>query len=250
MRGVPERKVNQAASILCRFCHQPDHHEGNCVVKRWVRDSLREGTSVDDLLGERAQHIHAVQQESEVLLYTPIMVNGVRLPRALVDSGSEVNVLPVKVAAKHGFSYNSDAAKNLILYDFEERKCPVKGIAKMQLIFGPKKGVHNVKFLISNACAHPIIGMDTLKLFQYCIDCDHHELFTWEEPRLSVKCEAEKNPRMQKNMSGGQDVLPNRISSVTVTQPKEGSMVLISGDMYPQSRLAPPKPMMLPPVPE
>ena len=44
--------------------------------------------------------------EDLTALHTPVWINGVRIPRCLIDTGAEVNLMSVKDAIKYGFSYD------------------------------------------------------------------------------------------------------------------------------------------------
>ena len=46
-----------------------------------------------------------VSLEDQITLHTPIWINGIKFNRCLIDTGSEVNVISMKDAIKHGFEY-------------------------------------------------------------------------------------------------------------------------------------------------
>ena len=45
--------------------------------------------------------------EKRVLMYTPIKVGSVSISRCLIDTGSKVNIMPIKLATKYGLPYSS-----------------------------------------------------------------------------------------------------------------------------------------------
>ena len=44
--------------------------------------------------------------EDQTALHTPVWINGVKIPRCLIDTGAEMNSISVKDAIKDEFSYN------------------------------------------------------------------------------------------------------------------------------------------------
>ena len=80
-------------------------------------------------------NVQASADDNTQLLYTPAMVNGFRLSRCLVDTGSEVNLLPKSVAVKYGFIVNK-AGVNALL-DFHGGSSAVDGSTALNLQIGP-----------------------------------------------------------------------------------------------------------------
>ena len=47
-------------------------------------------------------------EKKESLMYTPMVVNRVKISKCLIEAGAEVNLIPTSELAKHGFGYSPD----------------------------------------------------------------------------------------------------------------------------------------------
>ena len=109
----------------CPHCGQKGHEGQVCqmryeAVHRWrkpyqgarrQKKSSNERTTEDQSSTcakskEESGKVAMVCVEDQTALYTPMWINGVRVPRCLIDTGAEVNLISVKDAIKYGVSYN------------------------------------------------------------------------------------------------------------------------------------------------
>ena len=116
----------------------------------------------------------SVVSQDRTLLYTPITVGGVRFPRALVDTGSEVDLLPMREVQKHGLTYSPGGVK--VIKGYDGTKGAVAGSLTCGLSFGPRKEEKRVEFLVCPKLGVPIISCGTLRSFGYAVDCMNSEL--------------------------------------------------------------------------
>ena len=140
----------------------------------------------------KVTNVQASDNENTQLLYTPALVNGFRLSRCLVDTGSEVNLLPKNVVVKYGFTVNKAGIKALL--DFHGGSSAVDGNTVLDLQIGPTT-MKGCEFLISPAISVPIIGMPALQALGMRVDCAVGELVE-KTTGATVKCsvvEKQKN---------------------------------------------------------
>ena len=115
------------------------------------------------------------------------MIDRVWLPKCLIDTGSQVNMIPTKDVTAHGFKYFPGGIQSVRGYDGREGK--ILGKMKVKLLFGPAKRVKAADFLVSSDIRCPIIGMPTLRQFGFTIDCKNHSLNSVETGEV-VRCSA------------------------------------------------------------
>ena len=94
--------------------------------------------------------------EDQTALHTPVWINGVRLPRCLIDTGAEVNLISVKDAIKYGFSYDMGGIQKV--RGFNGGVSAVDGTMVCDLRLGSCGEPKKVEFLVTSAATIPIIG--------------------------------------------------------------------------------------------
>ena len=129
-------------------------------------------------------NVQASADANTQLLYTPAMVNGFRLSRCLIDTGSEVNLLPKSVAVKYGFTMNKAGVSMLL--DFHGGSSAVEGSTALDLQIGPTT-MQGCEFIISPAISVPIIGLPALQTLGIRVDCAEGELVE-KTTGATVKC--------------------------------------------------------------
>ena len=132
----------------------------------------------------KVNKVQASADDNMQLLYTPAMANGVRLSRCLVDTGSEVSLLPKSVAVKYGFTVNKAGISALL--DFHGGSSAVDGSAALDLQIGPTT-MQGCEFLVSPAISVPIIGLPALQALGIRVDCAEGELVE-KTTGATVKC--------------------------------------------------------------
>lgn len=68
---------------------------------------------ISDEVAPSKGKVSVVCVDDQTALHSPIWVNGVKFTRCLIDSGSEVNLISVKDAVKHGFIYKLHGIKKI-----------------------------------------------------------------------------------------------------------------------------------------
>ena len=101
-----------------------------------------------------------VSVADQTALHTPVWINGVRFPRCLVDTGSEVNLISRKDATKYGFSFEMAGIQKIS--GFNGAISAVDGMMTCDIRLGPSGESKRVEFLVTPATTIPIIGCPTL----------------------------------------------------------------------------------------
>ena len=208
-----EPEIKERNKAGCWFCGKEGHVMANCPKRRARERSpppympkgkrlfaiTEDEESIDSDQKEkgppRESVVNAADQESRTLMFTPLWVQGVKIDRCLVDTGSEVNVFPLKDMTKNGFSYSLDGVHLIKSFDGSVSKSLGKfeGSAR----FGPSKDERGMEFLVSEHVAYPIIGLPTLKEFDLNIDCKKHELVDGQSGSI-VRCTATSLDKLKK----------------------------------------------------
>ena len=128
------------------------------------------------------------------LMYTPATIGDVSFPRCLVDTGSEVNILPVRDVTKHRFAYDPAAVK--VVKSFDGKNGTILGGLTCSLSIGPEKEPKQANFLVCPDIDVPIVGFPTLNEFGLTVDCEKHEISSSKSGQVvhcSVAKKVEKN---------------------------------------------------------
>ena len=102
------------------------------------------------------------------LLYTPIVIEGVRLPRCLIDTGAQINLIPKKDVVKQGWHYELAGAKKICGFDGAPRG--MDGLFTAAVKIGPTT-LEKVDFQVCPQISVPIVGIDTLGKMGYNVNC-------------------------------------------------------------------------------
>ena len=153
--------------------------------------SSTETSSSSDSQEAKVTNVQASADGSTQLLYTPALVNGSRFSRCLIDTGSEVNVMPKSAAVKFGYTISKAGVKALI--DFHGGSSAVDGSTALELQIGPTT-IKGCEFLISPAISVPIIGMPALHALGITVDCMAGELVE-KTTGATVKCSVVKKQK-------------------------------------------------------
>ena len=124
--------------------------------------------------------------EDQTALHTPVWINGIRIPRCLIDTGAEVNLFSVKDAIKYGFFYNMGGIQKI--KGFNGGVSAVDGVMECDLRLGPCGEPKKVEFLVTAAATIPIIGCPTLS--ELGIRMDSQERVLFDEAGNVVRCSA------------------------------------------------------------
>ena len=130
--------------------------------------------------------------KKSVFLFTPFpLVNGIKFPRCLIDTGSEVNVISVKDATKHGFEYEMGGIQRIT--GFNGTTSGVDGMMMREVQLGPCGEPKEVEFLVTPGPTIPIIGCPTLADLRISLDCQERILS--DEQGNVVRCSAVFTPK-------------------------------------------------------
>ena len=129
--------------------------------------------------------------EDQTALHTPIWINGVKFPRCLIDTGSEVNVMSVKDAIKHGFKYEMGGIQKIT--GFNGTTSAVDGMMMCKVQLGLCGEGKEVEFLVTAGPTIPIIGCPTLAELRISLDCQERILS--DEQGNIVRCSAVFTPK-------------------------------------------------------
>ena len=144
-----------------------------------TRRKSKEGPSTNTIAGP--------MEKAKTLMFTPISVNGVKFSRCLVDTGSEVNLIPTRAVTANGFSYSPGEISAIKGFDGHEGQIIGGLLAQVQL--GPMTEPKQIRFWVSPDVQYPIIGLPTLKECGMLVDCTSHCLVE-RTSGLSVSCSA------------------------------------------------------------
>ena len=189
----------------CTHCHRTGHTRGNC----WALADLEGRPRLNTRPARKANSLASVPEEPTVtpspdcsvvrasmpctLVHAPCWVNGVRVPRCLVDTGAEVNVMALKTTMKLGLSYEPGAVQSLA--GFTGALSGVMGVTECKMRFSPSEETKVVEFLVvKNLSDGPIIGFPTLQSFGLMVDCVLPGLVHKESGRVA-HCSAVSRPR-------------------------------------------------------
>ena len=166
--------------VICSYCKGKNHTASYCLLKK-QKEAKGEGSSLMETIpkepskeGSSSSESNSIDQNRSskgrrILMYTPAFLNGMKLSKCLVDTGSEVNILPAREATKHGFSVNPGGVQ--LIRGFNGQTGKVTGSVIVDLKFGPENGVQKAEFIVTPEVAYPILGMPALKQFHFAVDC-------------------------------------------------------------------------------
>ena len=156
----------EKASGICPICGRAGHSESMCQYKssegkkrkKPVREFVRPSPSPSEQPGP--SNVRMVSVADQTALHTPVWINGVRFPRCLVDTGSEVNLISRKDVTKYGFSFEMAGIQKIS--GFNGAISAVDGMMTCDIRLGPSGESKRVEFLVTPATTIPIIGCPTL----------------------------------------------------------------------------------------
>ena len=196
-------KENEPVVTACPHCGQKGHEGEVCQMRyeaRWRRpyhgtrkqkkpqngESAEGQPSASAKTNDGSNKVAMVLVEDQTALHTPVWINGVRIPRCLIDTGAEVNLISVKDAIKYGFSYDMGGIQKV--RGFNGGVSAVDGTMVCDLRLGPCGEPKKVEFLVTSAATIPIIGCPTLSELGVHMDCQERILF--DEAGNVVRCSA------------------------------------------------------------
>ena len=107
--------------------------------------------------------------EDQTALHAPVWINEVKFAHCLIDLGSEVNLILVKDAVKHGFTYELGGIKKI--FGFNDSNSPVDGLMDYEIRLGPSGNTAKVEFLVTSNVTIPILGCPDLAVMGLMMDC-------------------------------------------------------------------------------
>ena len=177
----------------CSHCGRKGHEESRCqfrteIVREWRKKAKPtkkqdgkgsaaeakpdQGSSLEP--GPSTKKVSVIGIQDQTALHTPVWINGVKFNRCLIDTGSEVNLISVKDAIKHGFVYELAGIKKI--RGFNGSSSFVDGSMECEIRLGPCGELHRVEFLVTSVATIPIIGCPTLADMAISVDCQERIL--------------------------------------------------------------------------
>ena len=146
-------------------------------------------TPTDSEAGPSKGKVSMVCVNDQTALHSPVWINGVKFTRCLIDSGSEVNLISVKDAIKHGFGYELGGIKTIS--GLNGSSSPVDGLMDCDIRLGPSGGTKEVDFLVAPNVTIPILGCPALT--KLCLVMDWKEKILTDDQGNVVRCSAVHN---------------------------------------------------------
>ena len=127
------------------------------------------------------------------LLHAPCWLNQQRVPKCLIDTGSEVNLISVRDATRRALPYFPGGVQ--AIKGFNGDVTSVVGNTMCDMSFYPNGKTMQVEFLVVKHLSDgPIIGMPTLAAFAMGVDCTLPGLFELSTGQV-LRCSAVQRPR-------------------------------------------------------
>ena len=184
----------------CRYCGRRGHKESECRVKQ--RDEmLRKGAGPSNWQAQKPplfpkppkpppRNVNTVDNrenfdEKKRSVYAPIHLDGVKFSRCLIDTGSQVNLIPKADVTRNQFVVSKNEIQEI--YGFNGTPGQILGTVSGDLKLGPNKEPKKAVFMVSSEITTPIIGFPTLRDFGLSINCQKHEIVN-EQTGESVFC--------------------------------------------------------------
>ena len=203
--GEGEQRKEAPVVAVCPHCGQKGHEGEVCqmryeAVQRWRRPYQGKPKQRKPLKEKSAEEqppnrpdskagpseVSVVCVEDQTAFHTPAWINGVRIPRCLIDTGAEVNLISVRDAIKYGFSYNLGGIQKI--KGFNGGVSAVDGTMECDMRLGPCGEPKRVEFLVTSASTIPIIGCPALSELGIKMDCQERILF--DDAGNVVRCSA------------------------------------------------------------
>ena len=105
------------------------------------------------------------------------------MPRCLIDTGAQVNLIPKRHVVKQGWAYDLGGAK--VISGFNGEPCPMDGVLWAKIKLGPTT-LSKTEFQVCSAISVPILGIHTLSKMGFLVDC-----------RQGTLCKADTGERIQ-----------------------------------------------------
>ena len=207
MESKADQEPETIEPVVCPHCGRYGHKESVCHFKfaalhgwkkpyKWQKKSNRgsaqpEGNPSTSGEKEKSGNVSMIHIEDQTALHTPIWINGVKFPRCLIDTGSEVNVMSVKDAIKHGFKYEMGGIQKIT--GFNGNTSAVDGMMMCKVQLGLCGEGKEVEFLVTAGPTIPIIGCPTLAELRISLDCQERILS--DEQGNIVRCSAVFTPK-------------------------------------------------------
>ena len=200
--------VRKTKKPRCPFCGKPNHTEVQCWKKmaaegnpppHWKGQDVKRPPMDNEKKDIAGPSTPPVVQETardeaglKTLLYTPAVINDVRFSRCLVDTGSEVNLISIRDAIKHGFAFSPGGVQRI--RGFNGSESAVNGMMKCCLQVGTSMSCHDAEFLVTADVTVPVIGLPALSALGISVDCKSHELTDLKTGDV-VRCSAATCPK-------------------------------------------------------
>ena len=184
----------------CRYCRRRGHKESECRDK--LRDeALKKGAGSSNWQAPKPpfspkppkpppEQTNTVENRDPFIekrrsVYAPIQLDGIKFSRCLIDTGSQVNLIPKADVTRNQFVVSKNEIKEI--YGFNGVPGQILGTVTGSLKLGPNKEPREASFMVSSEITTPIIGFPTLRDFGLSINCQKHEIVN-EQTGESVFC--------------------------------------------------------------
>ena len=202
------QKSRKLRGIECEYCHMTNHRTANCYKR--ARDILRGRVAVEwrrkkvrfhdeppqdagETSGPTSKIVEATKAEEDcALMYTPAYIRGVRFPKCLIDTGSQVNLIPLKLLTKHGLFFDKAGIQKV--QGFNGSEGSIIGSLTCPVQIGSGSTERELEFLVCPSVSNPILGLPALQKFGLMVDCENRELCEVLTRRV-VRCIVVQKPK-------------------------------------------------------
>ena len=182
-------------NLWCELCQSATHTIDTCFKKRQVDrfyedqkekdEKNRKNETQNDASrsGEPSTSSGGIARVSQIgeegssvqLLYTPAVISGHVFRKCMVNTGSEVNVLPLREATRFGIPFDPCAITQIL--GFNGASSAVEGMAHCSLRVEPCQTETKAQFLVTGGVSGgPILGFPALESLGLTVNCATREL--------------------------------------------------------------------------
>ena len=209
---VRQKAGSGRTNLWCDFCESHTHTTDTCYNKQRAdrfyakekekqKQKEKENEKGQDKAGPSTSNDGQTVKVSQIegdgdkvqLLYTPADIGGHAFRKCMIDTGSEVNVLPMKEAVRFGIAYDPCAITQIL--GFNGSASPVDGMASCRLKVEPCEKEVEAQFLVTSGLSGgPILGFPALESLGLTVSCTERELVCANSGKV-VRCSAAAKPR-------------------------------------------------------
>lgn len=212
------------AATKCWWCGSPSHFKERCPLRisgqpqSWKFGKPIRAVQVDRLgqvyegsvqeeVGDRSRLIREVLKGDvrwgeDRVFQTPISLGGVQVPKVILDTGAEVNVIPLSVCRRFGFVFQN-AGPDITLAGFDGNPiCKPIGRVSFLTTVGPSES-SQIEFLVVEKASETLVGLPTLCRLKLQLDCATGEVLHKPSGKRVYCSVVKKNEEREGENKGG-----------------------------------------------